>query len=78
MLPSFVEPTHLKERDNVTWKAETFLKAPKEKEFMRFQGRKLENQKLKGYKDGQVDQQHKVERLRIIPAVNGNMGCDRG
>lgn len=33
MLPSFVEPTHLKDRDNVTWKAKTFLKAPKETNF---------------------------------------------
>lgn len=33
MLPSFVEPTNLKDRDNVTWKAKIFLKAPKEMNF---------------------------------------------
>lgn len=77
MLPSFVEPTHLKDRDNVTWKAKTFLKAPKETNFWGSKAENWKDQKLKGYKDGQSDQMHKVERLRIIPAINGNVGCDR-
>lgn len=63
MFPSSMEPTLIKEDDTVTWKAESFKNCQQKRVCKK---ENCKDQGLKNCNNRQIDQWHKIERLKII------------
>lgn len=78
MVLSFKKPILMKEGNTVTWNGKEKVSGAAKREISKDSWeRKLQYVGLRSCKKRQIDQLHKIERLKLIPNINKNMEYDK-